>query len=188
MSCEAILGLAQNILSDHLARSMNGIFKSSGWVRFAIGAFLIVLVLGFAVRKPLLITYHRSQMVGIWQTELGISPPKGLVVSVRRFFGLAPASPNPQAAPQAFAHREALLRLGYFSKRRFAMHPVSLGTPDFQHLCEIVAAQAGQQPTAQFDYDQPTSPSRVLGLFVYATPSEMPRWEQLATNLAEHHE
>ncbi len=166
---------------------MKSALKSSRSVRFTIVAILVI-VFALTFRKPVLIAYHRKAMVSIWQTQLGISQPKKLVVSIRRFFGLTPLQRNPQAATQALAHREALLKLGYFTKRRFAVPHVSLGTPDYQHLCDSVAAQTGQQPTAQFDFDQPASPSRVLGLFVYATPSEMPRWEQFIRNLGEHRE
>ncbi len=168
---------------------MKNLIESSRWVRFVIVAVLVTMVLGLALRKPLLIAYHRNAMVSIWQTELGISQPKGLVVSVRQFLGLpVTRNSNPQAAVRAFSHREALLNLGYFTKHRFGLPTVAVGTPDYQKLCDRVAAQTGQTPTAQFDYDQPAAPSRVLGLFVYATPSEMPRWEQFITNLSEHHE
>jgi len=168
---------------------MKNFVKSSRWVRFAIVAVLVAVVFGLAFRKPLLIAYHRNAMVSIWQTELGISQPKGLVVSVRQFFNLpVTGNSNPEAATHAFAHREALLRLGYFTKRRFTFPPVTVGTPDYKSLCDRVAAQSGQTPTAQFDFDQPTAPTQVLGLFVYAAPAEMPRWEQFITNLTDHHE
>jgi hypothetical protein len=168
---------------------MKNLFKRFGWARIAFVSVLVVLFLGIAVRKPLLIAYHRSAMVSIWQNELGISQPKGLVVSVRQFLGLAVTSKSdPQAVGRAFSHREALLNLGYFTRRRFSLPPVTVGTPDYQKLCDRVAVQTGQTPTAQFDYDLPAAPSRVLGLVVYATPSEMPAWEQFITNFTDHHE
>ncbi len=168
---------------------MKNAFKRFGWAWFAFGFVLLVVVLGISVRKPLLIGYHRSAMVSIWQTELGISQPTGLVVFVRQFLGLPVASKcDPQAAVRALSHREALLSLGYFTQRRFTLPTVTVGTPDYQKLCDRVAAQTGQTPTAQLDYDQPAAPSRVLGLIVYATPSEMPAWEQFITNFTDHHE
>lgn len=159
------------------------------WLRLTAIAVLLLALLGAIVWKPLLIAYHRKAMVSIWQTELGISQPKGLVVSVREFLGLpVTRKSDPQAAGRAFSHREALLNLGYFSRHRFSLPTVIVGTPDYQKLCDKVAAQTGQTPTAQFDYDQPAAPSRVLGLIVYATPSEMPAWEQFITRFTDHHE
>lgn len=168
---------------------MNNLLKRFGWARFAFVSVLVVVVLGISVRKPLLIAYHRGAMVTIWQTELGISQPKGLIVSVRQFFGLPVASKSdPQAALRAFSHREALLSLGYFTRRRFSLSPVTVASPDYQKLCDKVAAQTGQTPTAQFDYDQPAASSHVLGLVVCAIPSEMAAWEKFITNFTDHQE
>lgn len=159
------------------------------WIRHTAIAALLLALLGAIVRKPLLIAYHHRAMVSSWQTELGISQPKGFVVSVREFLGLPVArKSDPQAAGGAFLHREALLKLGYFSRHRFSLPTVTIGTPDYQKLCDKVAARTGQTPTAQFDYDQPAAPGRVLGLIVYATPGEMPAWEQFITKYTDSHE
>jgi hypothetical protein len=156
-------------------------------VRFSIAVILVAVVFGLAFKKSLLILYYRNAMVRIWHTEFGISQPKGLVVSVRQFFNLPVTSNrNPQATIQAFAHREALVRLGYFTKQRFTFPPVTVATPEYKSLCDKVAGQSGQTPTAQFEYDQPTAPTRVLGLVVYATPAEMPRWEQFIADFRGH--
>jgi hypothetical protein len=125
-------------------------------------------------------------MVRIWQAEMGISQPGALTVWVRQLFGVKPAPRNQQNVLQPFSHREALLKLGYFNKRRFALHPVKVGTPEFTKLCETVAIQTGQQPTAQFDFDEPLSPTNVCGLTVYAPPKGMPSWEQFVAGLQKH--
>ena len=153
------------------------------WFRIILFASVVFAALGFLLWKPLLIAYHRNEMVTIWQTELGIAPPPGPVASVRRLLRL-PSGRNPhqEAATRAFSHREALLKLGYFSRQRFVIHPVTVDTPEYQRLCDSVAEQAGQQPIAQFDYDQSVAPRRVVGLVVYATAREMPRWEQFTSN------
>ena len=159
--------------------------KSVGAILLSVAAAAVACI---AVRKPLLIAYHHSAMVNIWQTEHGISPRKGPVAAVRNLVGLQPVPANYEAAGKAFWHREELLRLGFFTKRSFALTPVSVATQEYRELCDRVAAQTGQQPTAQFEYDSPASPTNVLGLTVYAIPEDMPRWEQFITNLITHHE
>ncbi len=162
---------------------MKYLLKRPGWVRITLALAFAVTIVGFIVRRPLLVAYHRDAMVSIWQTELGISPRNGLIASVRNSLGAAPLARNSQAAVKAFSHREALLSLGFFTKRTFSLTPVSVGTHDYQQLCNSVAAQTGQQPTAQFEYDKPASPSNVLGLTIYATPEDMLRWEQFVAKL-----
>ena len=169
--------------------NMKSLAERPRWLRIIMVASVLFLVVALLFRKPLLIAYHRHEMVTIWQTELGISRPSESVGSVRKFLGLPVArNPNPQAAARAFSHREALLNLGYFTKKRFAIHPVTVGTAEYQKLCDMVSAESGQQPIAQFDYDQPAEPKRVLGLIVYATPSEMSQWEQFITPITGHPE
>lgn len=159
------------------------------WFRVVLLPSVLFLALALLLRKPLLIAYHRREMVAIWQTQLGISQPNGLVASVRQLIGVPLVrNPNPKAAVRAFSHREALVNLGYFTKQRFTLKPVTVGTPEYQKLCDWVAAQSGQQPTAQFDYDQLVAPQSVSGLTVYATADEMPRWEQFIRGIAEHRE
>src|ERR1043165_4816335 len=154
----------------------------------AIAIILAAAIVGLVVRKPLLVTYHRNAMAEIWQTELGISPRKGLAASIRSLVGVAPGPSNPGAAGRALLHRDALLRLGFFTNRTFSLAPLSVGTPDYQQLCDRVARQSGQLPIAGFVYDRPHSPSNVLGLIVYAPPEDMPRWEQFVTDLTKKNE
>jgi len=153
---------------------MNAMVKSSKRLRITLVVGGLFVALGLLFWKPLLIAYHRDMMVAIWQTEMGISQ--------RPVLGLPGArTPNPRAAVRAFSHREALVQLGYFTKKRFTIRPVAVGTAEYQKLFDKVSAESGQQPVAQFDYDQLTEPRRVSGLIVYATPSEMSRWEHFIT-------
>jgi len=163
---------------------MKNLKKRPAWVRIVAALVLAVALIGLLFRKPLLVAYHHEAMVSIWQTELGVAPRKGLLASVRGFFSGATKEGNPQDAVKAFPHREALLKLGYFTNRTFALMPVRLGTPDFQQLFNRVVEQTGQQPIVQFVYDQPAAPSNVVGLMVYATAADMPQWERFVTNLS----
>jgi len=100
--------------------------KPRVWVSIAIAIILAAAIVGLVVRKPLLVAYHRNAMAEIWQTELGISPRKGLAASIRSLVGVAPGPSNPGAAGRALLHRDALLRLGFFTNRTFSMAPVSV--------------------------------------------------------------
>jgi len=162
---------------------MKKFLKSRAWKSIIIFVCVVLVALALATRKSVLIAYHRNAMVGIWQTALGISPRRTLVDSISDYLGLALSLRNPEAAVKAFPHREALFRLGYFTKRTFSLSPVMVGTQAYQQLCNRVAAQTGQRPTAQLEYDQATSPSKVLGLTVYATPEDMAQWEDFVTDI-----
>jgi hypothetical protein len=126
-------------------------------------------------------------MVTIWQNEYG-SQPEGFGLEIRRFLKLSVANhtPNPQGVARALAHRNALLKLGYLTTRRFELPPVIVGTADYNELCEKVGPSNLEKPTAQFAFDQTARPQRVIGLVVYATPNEMAEWEKFMTNLAGH--
>lgn len=167
---------------------MKSLLKCSACVRIGIVAALAAAGVWIAVRKPVLIAYHRGAMVDIWQTEHGISPRKGAVAAGRNLLGLPPVPANHQAAGKALFHREELLRLGFFAKRSFPLTPVSLATQEYGELAIKVAAQTGQQPTAQFEYDSPAAPSKVQALTVYAVPEDMPRWEQFIADLTTRHQ
>jgi hypothetical protein len=148
---------------------------------------VLFLALGLLLSKPLLIAYHRMEMATIWQAHTRVWKPSGPIASLRKLFNLpAGHRPDPEAAARAFSHRQALVDLGYFTRHRFAIQPVTVGTPEYEKLCESVAASNRQHPIAQFDYDQSQAPQRVCGLIVYATKHEMPLWEHFIANFAEH--
>jgi hypothetical protein len=164
---------------------MKRLIKSRYFRLIMLVASVIFAVLGFLLWKPLLIGYHRNAMVTIWQTELGITHRPGPVVSVRRLLGL-PMGANYPAATRALSHREALLKLGYFTKRKFTIHAIEQYTPAYRGFIDNVPELTGWKPTAEFDYDQ-SLPPRLTGLIVYATAREMPQWEQFISSVEEHH-
>ncbi len=131
-------------------------------------------------------------MVKIWQAHVGFPQAKGWLGSHLQDLGLSPAPPKPLADPTAmsriFQHRGALVRLGYLTERRFQLSPIKVGSQEYNEFCARVAAETGQQPTAQLIYDIPTMPREVLGLTVYAPKNETPRWREFVADLTKHHE
>jgi hypothetical protein len=135
--------------------------RSSIWLALTGLALFILVVL--AIRKPVLIVYHQNRMVSTWQAHVGLPQSRGWFASYLEDFGLVPALPkrssDPTAMRRVFQHRAALVRLGYLTERRFPLSPVEVGSPEYGELCARVAAETGQQPTAQFEVDNPTAPS-----------------------------
>jgi hypothetical protein len=145
----------------------------------AMGLILAAAVgTAFIARRHLLISYHGAGMANVWQSAHGTRSQNAWVVSVRKFFGL-PSVPDSR---RAIAHRDALVKLGYLTARNYAIEPVNLGTPEFTRLCERVATQTGQEPTAQFEFNP--RGSQAVSLTVWATPQEFPRWDKFAAELA----
>ena len=155
-----------------------------------VAGLVMVLLLAalFARRQSLLINYHHHAMVSIWRDQIGMPREKSSIDEVRELFGIntaaSPGSSDPDLRwkrdVKIYRHREALVRLGYYVKRDFELSPRAVDLP----LIHAVAAQAKQQPVAQFKYDDPMSPTqKVVGLTVYAPASDMPQWAQFVAEL-----
>jgi hypothetical protein len=155
--------------------------------RFSRISFVIILLaaLALAIGKPLLIAYHRIAMVNAWQDYIGM-PETGMLASAREFFGLASVPRKPLADPallnRAFVHREALVKIRYFTKRRFSINPIRADSKESQLFSDRIASQTGQSPTATLEFDSPSAPKNIVGLTVYAPKEAMPAWEAFITN------
>ncbi len=169
------------------------LFVNLSWrARIVVLATFTLVIIGLLLRKPLLITYHRKEMIDTWQIHVGLPRQSSKLDLALQYVGIVPTTKKPfanaNAMSEVFQHRAALVRLHYFSQRRFVLPPMSVASQEYRQLCDQVAAQTGQQPTAQFDYDVPNSPSRVLGLTVYATAEDMIRWERFVAAIAQHNQ
>lgn len=172
--------------------SIMNIFNKPRIVGIVVLTIVLFVLLGFALRKPVLIAYHRNMMIHTWQKHVGLPRPTGSLESQLKGYGLAPPPAKPFADPNAmqrvFGHRSALVNLGYFTQRRFAISPLSVDDEKYKQLGVRVAELTGQQPTAQWDYDDPASPTKVLGLTVFSIPEEMSQWAVFAAALAKNHD
>jgi hypothetical protein len=160
------------------------LLKTSSSQRIALLVGVIFVALAVLFWKPLSIAYHRYMMVTLWQSEFSGSPRN--LVGLSRPRGSGPsvaAKRNHEAGIRAITHRDALVNLGYFIKKRFPIRPVAVGTAQERNLIQMISGASGQQPLVRLDFDQPIKPNVVLGLTVYATPGDLPRWEQFITTL-----
>lgn len=176
---------------------MNTAAQSSRWLRIISVAVLILIVLGIVLQRPISILYHRSAMAFYYQAGCGTSALDRVGDWVRAQRGLPSVArkQDPMALSLTAAHRQSLVNLGYFHKRTFPLSlSLSVTTKDYGDFREMLRTQAGGQPTFYPDEvprtksDGSLSHIDVVGLTVYATPSEMAGWERFVEKLSKQHD